>query len=90
MKRKNKKERFFLIVFISGFILLCTVVGVILSISREKINNLCIQKLETISDLEGCKYIHGKYEQIKDNIFECSCIKDSRIEKFVVEKNETK
>lgn len=81
-----KKDTEELLLLLGGFvifIIICIILGQLFSYSREKKDNICIQKMNTIEDLKGCEYLKGNYERIGFNLIECQCVKDSRIQRFV-------
>lgn len=94
LKRILQSEEFMSIVVFGGIILAAIIFFVYShhqkveadAILKAKIDIACLEKLKTINSLQNCEYYN--YEKKDDKLVECSCIKDSQFQKYILIGNE--
>lgn len=88
MKRKTKDILIGVAIF-TGIIIFLIMIGQSASKDKEFNSKTCADKLKTIESLKDCEYV-GMWEYTKYPYLECTCLKDSQVQKYLAERNATR
>lgn len=84
---KFTKEEIMGMIFCFGVIIIAILFVIFVNPAGPKeYEKACIEKLNTMPELNNCVFVKQNY--IAKNVIECSCVKNSQLQKYVLMGNE--